>query len=212
MLFLMFGIMTGPLLAQVSPMPEVLNLLTSDWEYNGKKYSVPFSLNNTNNAQLYREFDLACIAEDSLFLYVEGVAWEAELVLNGLFIAIHKDPFLPWVVPLAPEWLQASGNKLELNIQFGRRYELYPQGFLGLHRPVMLLTRAQLAVMEQPLMEVVETADTLAIWAPYFGETFGFQAFEAARMSLPLTREKIKYVFFPYEPVEHSRLFVVTWA
>ena len=205
---LVLSMIDGISQAKEPPQPEALLTLSEGWSYGGETYKVPSILETGGPAQLALHFDLDCTSSDSLFLYLEGVAWESELILNGLFLAIHSDPFLPWVVPIAPEWLRERDNILELQLNLGPNYELYPQEFLGIHRPIMLLSRDQVTVLEKPLMETVAQADTLAVWAPYFGnQRFLYSELDAAKMALPLIREGIKHIYFPFEPSREFQAF-----
>ncbi len=205
---LVLSILGGSIQAKVAPQPDALMVLSEGWVCDEKTYTIPFILETSTPASLSIQFDLDCLSPDSLFLYLEGVAWEAEVVLNGLFLDIHLDPFRPWIVPLDSSWLQETGNILEVNLKLGQRYEWYPQEFLGIHRPVMLLSKDQLAKLKEPLMKTVSQADTLAVWAPYFGEQ-GFldNELSAARMALPLIREGIRHIYFPFEPSREFQSF-----
>lgn len=174
------------------------------WREESRSFSVPFQIDNISQLQLSRYFDLPKVSQsdEKLYLYFEGIAWRAELKLNGKFLGINETPFKPWVIPLNINWLRVRDNLLEISLSGGKQFSLYPKSFLGIFRPVYIVNERQLArLMQKDLPQVVTTYQKVAIFAPYYPDRgFVFDKFDALRALLPAWKAGVKYVYFIFPP------------
>lgn len=181
------------------------------WRQETRVFSVPFQLEGVEEIYLSRYFDLPADIQQQtkqLYLYFEGIAWHAELRLNGKFLAINDKPFAPWVVQLRTDWLRAEDNLLELSLSVGEGGTGYPQPFLGIYRPVYIFQEQQLAKAKAAVMpEVEEAAGRVAIVAPYYHlHHYVFNKFEAIRTLIHAYRAGVKHLYFMYEPDREMKL------
>lgn len=143
---------------------------------------------------------------DSLYLWLEGVAWQAELLLDDYYLGVHQQPFRGWRVPLASEWLRPEGSVLVLRLQAGRADRYEPKPFVGMVRPVWLLHPDRLPPSSRATVAGHPT-DTVGLLAPYYGPAhrYCFDSLAAIRRLLPLKREGITRISFWYEPGSQLR-------
>ena len=175
--------------------------LDQDWQHDGLRFlDIPFELKGISSGRFSCSFDLKdSIPSDSVFLCMEGVAWEAEVELNGRFLGIQEIPMAKWVVGIHTDWLDTIDNQLILRLYTGNIQPLYPRPFLGIVGSVSLLTPQQRNKRRAWKMPAVGFADTVGIIAPYFrSSSFGFDAFEALRNLYPLKKQGIRHIFFPF--------------
>lgn len=194
-----------------SVLPFVALCLSGPWQLRGSEasYEVPFQLPMQDTARL--RLTLARpegVSEaDTLYIYVPGVAWEAELLLNQYYLGVNPRPFAPWVVPVAVRWLRPEGNQLALRLQSGpaRRHE--PRPFLGVFRELWLLSAAELALRRPAPLPEADSTRPVGLLAPYYGPAYGyrFDSLAALRRLLPLRREGIRQVACWYEPGPNLR-------
>lgn len=188
---------------EFAPLPSLLEL-DGVWRDLNKKASVeiPFTFSDGLSHQLWYEFELNCEPDEEIYLLFEGIAWQAELILNQQYLGVHDDPFAPWIVPIQQEWLRTSGKQLiEVRLTKGRRFADYPQSFTGIFRPAKLLTKDQLAAYQIPSTQPDSLHARIAIVAPYFGKSgYVFSEVAASKLMVPLLNEKIRQVYFPFSP------------
>ena len=171
-------------------------------------WHIPFEFPDRSSVLLTYSFAIQDSLPDTVFIYFEGVAWDAELELNGKYLDVHGVSFTPWVIPVPGDSLRASQNELRLRLTRGERKAFYPRQFLGIFRPVYLLNSSQLEAMQQAFMPEVPHADSVAVIAPYFrSHGYSFQGYEASRILLPLYQNKIKYVYFAFPPDRYFQLY-----
>jgi len=177
-------------------------------------YRVPFEVSEVKGVVRLR-FDLApppgVEALDSVYLWLEGVAWQAELLWDDYYLGVNKQPFGGWRVPLATEWLRPEGNVLILRLQAGRASRYEPKPFVGIFRPVWLLPPDSLPSGSSSKL-ASEPTDTVGLFAPYYGpeHRYRFDSLAAIRRLLPLKREGITHVSFWYEPGSQLRALCQT--
>jgi len=185
--------------------------LAGPWQVLGSStaYHVPFTIPAVEEGlqlqlNLPRPAGLAGL--DSVILWLEGVAWRAELLLDDYYLGVHNRPFQAWRVALATAWLQAEGSQLTLRLQPGPASRYHPQPFLGVFRPLRLLPPDSLPSTARPLA-VAQAGDTVGLIAPYFGPRQGyrFDSLAALQRLLPLWREGVSQVAFWFEPGLHLR-------
>jgi hypothetical protein len=144
------------------------------------------------------------VAGDSLYFYLEGVAWTAELILDSAYLGAQSRPFGPWIIPI-PRSLLPPGttHRLVLRLEDGASFDWHPTPFLGISQAPLLLQKDQLGPFQGAGMPLAREADTVAIVAPYYrSSAFVFDSLEAALNLLPLYKNGIQKVFFPF-PAGH---------
>ena len=151
--------------------------LSGYWYTEDKEdlYQVPFTedkhrLNLVKPLQTRPGSNLA----DTLFLYFEGLAWRAEVYLNGRLLAITRDPFQEYLFPVPSRLLEDGENLLTVRCsQEGPDIDLYPGKFVGIYRQCFLLTESpqRVTIAHQ---KRVERAEKVLIYAPW-NEESGFQ-------------------------------------
>ena len=177
-----------------TPLPDL-------WKANEGDFNFPFVTEEYGELYLENYFVLDSLPQDSLFLYFEGVGWEASLELNDIFLGIHRDPFQPWVIPVAPIWCKPGKNKLRLHLKIGEMRPFYPRQFLGIFRPALLINRQEKQDLSQPIMKRATVADTVVALAPYYGKSaYIFDSLGAAWILSQLKNQQFKFVFFPFSP------------
>ena len=124
----------------------VLEMKEGWQQINGEQtldISIPFAIDSVDAIELSFTF---CLSEneiqDSLFLYFEGLAWTAELLLDQAYIGVNEKPFEPWLVPLSSQMFIADQSyRLYIRLQKGTPFEWAPKQFLGMLQAPYLLTR-----------------------------------------------------------------------
>lgn len=165
--------------------------------------ALPFTEDSLDQLSLLYSFEVPDVRiTDTLFLYLEGVVWNAELSLDNRYLGGRRQPFAPWVIPIPPALLQAcSQYQLRLHLQRGTPYPWHPQAFLALLNPPLLLTREQRQAYQKTLVPTVAQADTVAIVASYYREHgYSFSPLAAARNLQPVYKKGIRTLYFPFWP------------
>ena len=194
------------------PPAEALLVLDQDWQHDGLRFlDLPFELHGIETGEFLYMFDWTeNPSQDSLYIYLGGVAGEAEIELNGRFLGIQPQSLKEWVIGIHGNWLKPTGNELTLQLHVGEIDPLHARPFLGIVRPVEILTKEQLLERRQRSISSVGSADTVGIVAPYFRTTgFGFDTFEALRNLYPLKQQKITHLYFPFPAGERFRSLCV---
>ena len=141
---------------------------------------------------------------DTLYFYLEGVAWMAELILDSAYLGAQSRPFGAWVIPV-PRSLLPPGttHHLVLRLEIGPSFDWHPTPFLGMSQAPYLLEKDQLAPFQRAGMPLAQEADTVAIVAPFYRSSgFVFDYQEAALNLLPVHKQGLQKVFFPF-PADH---------
>ncbi len=187
----------------VTPKENVMVSLDT-WKEETRVFSVPFQLDGVSELRLSRFFYLpdTVRAKENLFIYFEGVAWRTELKLNGKFLGINNHPLKPWIVPLRREWLSKEENLLELSLSQKESATFFPKKFLGIFRPVYILTEKQLNEVTKPVMpSVASTTSPVAIVMPFYQDhRYIFDKFQAVRTLVHAQKNGIDKLFFLLPP------------
>ncbi|MEM6802760.1 MAG: hypothetical protein AAF696_15230 [Bacteroidota bacterium] len=192
----------------ISPNYQYLNLNEGWKEPSGEDYSIPFQFEGLDARTLVYELKICVGPQDSMYLYFEGVAWHAELEIDDIYLGTHENPFEPWIVPLARSWIDNKKVRIKLHLTESHNFPNYPKPFLGIYRPAYLVNKTYIDRIRTTLLPQVQKADTVAIIAPYYRSSgYVFDAFEAAQNLLPVAKNKIKYLYFPFEPGREFRAF-----
>jgi hypothetical protein len=178
--------------------------LPATWQAEGKNFTFPFTTTEQGELTLANTFVLDSLPAnpaDSLFLYFGGIGWEAALEVNNIFLGVHKDPFLPWVVPLAPIWCRPGENTIKIKLTIGESKPYYPEQFLGIFRPVYLLHKRIPPRKLIPQVSQVNSATPIAAIAPYYrSKKYEFDELEAHYILSHVEKAGFKYIFFPFQP------------
>lgn len=188
------------------PHTDIIQTIHQDWQHDGLRYlDVPFELQGIQMGEFQCSFDLATSFDsltqgaDTVYLLLEGVAWEAELELNGKFLGTQNHPLKEWHLPIAKDWLLKEKNELILRLFVDQIKPVYCLPFLGIVRPVSLLTLEQWKRRQLIRHRETAQADTVGFVAPYFRSTaYSFDQFEALKNLYPLKRMGIKHIYFPF--------------
>lgn len=138
---------------------------------------------------------------DSLYLYFEGIAWQAEIYVNGSLIAITRDPFGEHLY-LLPTGLFTSGENL-LTVRLrksGPNITLYPEKFLGIYRSCYLLAPGKRQTLP-PRQQRIDKAEKVLVYAPwspklgYLEDTAGF-----SRLTDEVLQEGYAALYYAFEP------------
>lgn len=177
------------------------------WDHQGRPLSIPFRLEMLDEATVSNQFELQDSVSYPLYLYIERASWDVEVELNGHYLGLSQKPFNPFFLPLDREWLKRGQNQIRITLSRGESCYLYPRHLLGIYEPVYLINDHQMADLQKPVMKTVETADTVAVVAPYYRTNgYAFDLFEACRTLLPLIKHPHKYIYFPFEPDRQMKL------
>jgi hypothetical protein len=147
---------------------------------------------------------------DTLYLYLEGIAWKGEVYLNGKFLFTVEGPFREHLQAVPTSFLVVQKpslftpdktNELKLVLEDDpSAYFLYPQRVCGILRPVWLLrgSRDAPACKFPPL---IATADTVVIFPPWLPEAGYVWNPEPFRIRLAEIRALgARNLYFPFPP------------
>lgn len=139
---------------------------------------------------------------EDLYLCFEGLAWQADILLNDRYLGQSSDPFKLWYVKLDREWLKTNGNLLKVSVAPGKHKQWYPRHFVGLHRPAWLLEHKHIKEIERRLhVPTINQPERVMVFAPWYRKSgFVFDRFEACRALLPLVGHKDRAIYFAYPP------------
>lgn len=179
---------------------------------NNYRHIVPFNEFDREELVLRREFDLPDHAtmQDTLYLYMEAVAWSSEIFLNGKLLAVTEDPFKEHLLPIQKSWLTPTGNVLRVRMTTkGLSFPWYPEPFLGIFRQVLILQadRQTERVTFPKQVNVARRAAMIAAWQP------GPQYLDDTTIVLRLTKGLFAYPYpdplsFPFRPSNHAQALI----
>ncbi len=141
-----------------------------------------------------------CQLPDTVYVYIEGLAWEADLTLNDQFLSISSSPLTPWVIPIAREWLGNSPANFTLTLRAGNAYPNFPRPFLGITHGVYIMDSAQLAHTQRKLLPHNSLADSVICWAPYFDGSIVYHDSIAFQHLWHILKQPINTIYFPFPP------------
>lgn len=181
-------------------LPFTPQLLDGRWTCGAldQSFRVPFQLTSERVLTFSYDFDWPPRAPDTLYMYWEGVAWEAELALDEYYLGIQRQAFQPWEVWVARDWVKDS-SRLWLTLQPGSGRAPVRWEQLGIFRPITLRSSAlpsSLAALPE-----ADPSQPVGLVAPYFREHgLVFDSLRAMQLLLPLRQEGIRQVAFWYGP------------
>ncbi|MEM6765789.1 MAG: hypothetical protein AAF655_12710 [Bacteroidota bacterium] len=185
---------------------EALWNLDQNWkDVEGREYQIPFWNEDKSEWEVSLTFSLPCSPDDTVYLWFERLIWQAEIEFNQYYVNVSRTPFQGFAIPLSPDWFQEE-NKLKVSLIQVDFRKMYPPRFLGILDGVYLLNKEQLTQWQADILPRAEMADTVAIIAPYYGENvYGFDRSLALRNLLPVINERLKHIYFAYEPDRELR-------
>ncbi|MEY3442089.1 MAG: hypothetical protein RLZZ519_370 [Bacteroidota bacterium] len=163
--------------AQYDPSPLTSGLgvvvdLRGIWlDENGYRHVVPFNLFDRDEMEISCRFDLPGYdrLQDTLYLYLEAVAWTSEIFLNDKLLAVTEDPFEEHLFALKKEWLKPTDNHLLLHLSTaGLTFPWYPERFIGVFRQTLILQADSLPVSVHfpETVNSAKRAALIAAWTP----------------------------------------------
>ncbi|MDP5169736.1 MAG: hypothetical protein NWR72_05785 [Bacteroidia bacterium] len=142
---------------------------------------------------------LATLKGDTLYIWVEGIAWESELVLNNQYWAVKKCMGDSWAVGIPRDIWQAGPVEIIITVRLSSPDPLSPPPSLWIKQPICLLTAPQLKAYQQDGSDFAYAVDSIAIVPPYYrGHGWNFDGLEALRTLQPVLDQRIKYIYFPF--------------
>lgn len=194
--------------ADISPLFQYLKLSNKWREPNGIEWEVPFQFEESDPRSLVYDFRICTGPQDSVYLYFEGLAWDAELEIDNIYLGTHNDPFKPWIVALASSWLDNRKVQLKLSLSAGSTHPNYPKSFLGIYRSVYLLGLEEKEKLTRNILPLSNRPDTLAVVAPYYqADSYIFDPAKAAEALLPACESGIRDLYFPFEAGREFQAF-----
>lgn len=108
-------------------------------------YRVPFVEDEKKELILRKEFFFKNPIKDTLFLYFEGISWEAAIYLNGKLLSIHTHPFNEILIPIPPQLFNIQWNWIEVHLKkfTNQTDQWWIPSYIGIHKSVFLLQKDQ---------------------------------------------------------------------
>ena len=175
--------------------------IEKNWLHEGRPLNVPFKLEIIDEARVSNQFQLPDSLTEQLYLYIDRASWNVEVELNGHYLGLNEDTYKPYIIKLEEAWLKKGQNDLVLTLVKGESCYLCPKQLLGIYEPIYVLNKTQLSNIQRKFLPEVQTADTVALVAPYYRRKgFAFDTFESVRTLLPLLPTSVRHIYFPFEP------------
>lgn len=184
------------------------------FDENNYRHIVPFNSFDRDEMALRRDFDLPDFAglQDTLYLYLEAVAWTSEIFLNNRLLAVTEDPFKEHLLPIQKSWLQPTGNVLKVRMTTkGLSFPWYPEPFIGIFRQALILQADRQVERVSFPKQVTSTrrAAMIASWQP------GRQYLDDTTIILKLTAGLFAYPYqdplvFPFRPSNHAQAIIAS--
>ncbi|MEM9718021.1 MAG: DUF4271 domain-containing protein [Bacteroidota bacterium] len=191
----------------------LFSLDTFDSEQTKSRQRVPFIVSDQKRWDNFSfEWVVDCDLPDTVFFYVKGLAWNADLYLNGQFISSMDNPLDAWVVPLSILWIQEGKNTLTLTCRYSTYFPNYPKPFLGLLQPIQIYEHPP--DEDQPKSSrYIASNDSVWVWAPYFGEAgFTFEKETAQKELFHMKRTALRHIYFPFPPPAEQVSLALAWG
>lgn len=185
--------------------PESFMDLTEGWATpQGKRVVFPWRLDGGERQSFHKTISipdslLSRVKGDSLYFWVEGISWEAEIVINGQYWAVEQAAGDYWVVGIPLSVWQEERIELVISLRLGKPKVFSPSPSLWLNPPVCLLTLEQLQAFRPDEPEVVFGVDSVAIVPAFYRKKgWEFDGFEALRTLQPILDLRLKNIYFPF--------------
>ena len=108
----------------------------------GQSFNIPFDQKSEEGMALKNVFYMDSLSRlpDTIYLYMAGLAWSAELYLNDKLLVLSEDPFKEHLLPLSKGLFNFGRNELRVNLSEAGPYpDLYPERVVGILHEVMLM-------------------------------------------------------------------------
>jgi len=181
--------------------PHIFSL-DSGWYTTDQVFKLPFKApSSQDELTLTYNWESECMLPDTFYLYLTGVAWQAELTLNGRFLSVNDLPLHPWVIPISRDWITESSNEIKLFLRKGPPKLNMPRPFLGITGNIWVLDREQLTYWQASPIQRIPRSDSVVVWAPYLGiEQDQVHDSVFFHHIYHLLQTGHKNVYFPYPP------------
>jgi hypothetical protein len=179
---------------------------------NGNRHIVPFNHFDRDEMHMQRIFDLPDYdkLQDTLYLYLEAVAWSSEIFLNGKLLAVTEDPFEEHLLPLKKNWLHPTSNELTIHLSTkGLTFPWYPEHFVGIFRQALILQASSepFAVHFPEVVPKTAKAALIAPWDPanqYLNDTLIIGRLASGLFAYPYSDP----LAFPFRPSNRAHVII----
>lgn len=188
--------------------PSFVLDLSQDWKLaNGKLVDFPYQFPKPEDRLvLSKQIHIpAGTLPDTLYWYVDHIAWHVSLIINGSIIGMNSRPFLEWKVQLPKEALRPGYNTLQLIFNSEQNYPNYPEKVHVISGKPKLLDVSALSELtrlkEQGRDNRLDHDKPIAFWAPYFGQNgYLYNEWEAHKVLYHIKKLNIRKVHFAFPP------------
>jgi hypothetical protein len=199
----------SPLTGGLGPVVDLQGIWKDE---NGNRHIVPFNHFDREEMHMQRTFDLPGYdqLQDTLYLYLEAVAWSSEIYLNDKLLAVTEDPFEEHLLPLKKQWLKPLGNVLTIHLYTkGLTFPWYPERFVGIFRQALILQASSIsfAVRFPELVPSAKKAALVAAYEPsnqYLNDTAIIQRLASGLFAYPYADP----LAFPFRPSNRAQAIV----
>jgi hypothetical protein len=160
----------SPLTSGLAVVVDLQGIWTDE---NNNRHVVPFSRFDRDEMEIKCSFNLPQFErlQDTLYLYLEAVAWTSEIFLGKKLLAVTEDPFEEHLFALKKEWLTPENNLLTIHLSTkGLTFPWYPERFVGLFRQTLILQADSFPVSVR-FPETVNAAPKAALIAPWSADS-----------------------------------------
>ncbi len=185
--------------------PEALANITAGWATDlGERVVFPWRAEGQEEQVFYRMVQLedtvlSGLDADTLYIWIEGVAWEAEMVINDQFWGVKKCRGDAWMMGIPMKIWRQGNIRLSMTLRLAPAEPMSPKPALWITPPILLLTPEQAQVYQLPALPQVLTADSVAIVPAYYRTSgWDFDGLEALLTLQPVLDLQIKHIFFPF--------------
>ncbi|MEZ4684868.1 MAG: hypothetical protein R3B47_02040 [Bacteroidia bacterium] len=180
--------------------PASLQNWEDGWKNNaGQTVTLPQVLDWEETGVFKRTFDLDCDPGDTIFIVIEGLAWNAELELNHAFLATHSHPLQTMVVPLPAGLILPRNNQLTIRVYKGELVDFSPKRFVGFLGPAWLMDSSQVRLFfeDKKAGSNLEPGGLAALvgWEPSCG--FCFDPGSIAKKLVAARQNNINNIYLP---------------
>ena len=188
-----------------TPIPPVFSISKLVDQSDKHAVEIPFFHPTSGETEEFRfTWNPNCELQDSLYFLLRGVAWVADLYLNGKFISSHNQPLSNWWIALPPDWILPAENTFTLRLYGEGYFPNYPQRFNGLLYPIEMYEQPPSHLFEPVDFTAHKTKDwdSVWVWVPYFGKNNGpiYDSTIAQQNLSHILQSRVKCVHFPFSP------------
>lgn len=182
---------------------SVFQDLNGIWESeNEKRFPVPFCTDDYEELTLWRDFFIKQKPNDTLYIYVQGLASDGAVFLNGRLLQLTRDPARDYLIPVWPELMTGQWNRVSIRLKKSlTRGAYFQNAYIGVTRPVYLLTKEKKSLSPIATLSFVLHSDSTTVYAPY-SEKEGY-SLPPERLRADLNQLRlmgVRSVYLPFFP------------